>query len=151
MGYSKFSNSLSPLLLWLRLIGVNLIHTKSGLCAVGKKKCLIASYSIICFLVSVTVQTDVLLYLYWNLCEYKLHGEVQLKTITSSWNTVIDLSNYAMYGVGSHFMLLVFVRPRWAGLVECFNRFDNHLDDTFLIRLRRVSWIGPFFILFWVC
>ena len=145
--YSKFTKSLSPLLVWMCLIGIDLFGTEI---IVGKKTCFIVSYNTICFLLSVAIQADVLLYLYRNLCEYKLLGEIQLKTITSSWNTVIDLSNYAMYGVGSHFMLLVFVRPRWAGLVECFNRFENHLDDKFFIRLRRISWIGPFFILFWV-
>ena len=145
---TKFKKSLGPLLVWTKLIGIHLYDEK--LIAGNKKKRFIVLYETVCFLLSVAMQTDVLLYLYRNICEFTLLGGIQLKTKTSSWNTIIDLSNYAIHGVGSHFMLLVFVRPRWATLVKCFNRLEFHLDNTFFIRLRRFSWIGLSFILFWV-
>jgi len=105
---SKFNQSLRPLLLLLRFIGINLLKINNL-----SHRCLNISYDAIWLLINIIGQIDVMVFLFQNRDNYLMLGVETVKKVTSSWNVIIDLVNFTIQGIGGHLALLFVVRPRW--------------------------------------
>ena len=134
MKRSQITQSLRPLMMLLRFLGVDLISEE-------KSSKLIILYSSFCLLLNVAGQLDVLFYLF--------------KSRTELWNVsycnlVIDYVNFAIQNVGGHLILLFFFRRDWDNLIQSLFLVEDLLKPQFFIKLHRVAWIGSVSLIFWV-
>ena len=143
MNSSQFERSLQPLIVLLSFIGVNLSKP------VRNCKWFFL-YATVCLLLNITSQIDVIIYCFQNITEFSILGFGKLETITSAWSTVMDITNYAIHGVGSHFILLFVIRSRWTTLIERLRRLEDQFDQEFFIKLHRISLFASGFIILWV-
>ena len=142
---SQFNQSLRPLLLLLRFIGINLFKINSS-----SNRCLNISYDAIWLLINSIGQIDVMVFLFQNRDKYLMLGVETVKKVTSSWNVIIDLVNFTIQGIGGHLALLFVVRPRWGSLVETFSLLEDQLDPQFFIKLHRIALFCVISLIFWV-
>ena len=107
-------------------------------------------YAAVCLLLNFASQIDVIVYCIQNVNGFSIIGLGTLKTVTSSWNTVIDFINYAINGILGHLILLFVIRPRWAALIESFYRLEDQLDAKVFIHVRRMTLFATFSTVLWV-
>lgn len=148
---SQLVMCLRPLVLWVRLLGIDLSLGKTNTRASKHRKWFIICYTITCLLANVSCQLNVIIYIFLNFSNFSLDGKNQLKTVTSSWNAIADFINYAIHGVGGHLILLTVIRSRWTNLVQSFQHLDKSLAPKFFAKLRCITIFSVAFIIFWVC
>lgn len=138
-GGDPFVYSLSPVLKWLRLIGLDLIDT--NVCCSPW-----LLYGLLSFFLNIAGQFDVLLFVARP--EFYFSSDKEAASTASSWNSIIDFTNHALHGVGSQLVLMAVVRNRWSSLLGALRRSGAHLDSTFYKRLHSMSFCGVVYIVF---
>lgn len=133
--------SIRPLILWMRIIGVDLSDASSH--SRRQHRWLIHIYGVVCFLTHTFSQVNVVYYLVFER-DCLSNGQNDLlviyDTVTATWNWIIDFVNYAVYGIAIHFMSLTLIRHRWNGLQNNFQHLQIvFTDESYYVKLRKVS------------
>ena len=134
--------SIRPLILWMRILGVDLPDASTS-SSRRHRWLLMSIYGLVCFSTHAFSQVNIVHSLvfkreYIN-CNDNPDGLPLYDTVTATWNWIIDFINYAVYGIGIHFMLLTLIRLRWNGLGNTFHQYQNVFTDENYDRLRKVS------------
>jgi hypothetical protein len=98
-------------------------------------------YGGVCFSSHAISQCDILHFvLYeWKQVNNQESGEIIYDTVTAKWNWIFDFMNFAIYGVGIHFMLLTLIRLRWNRLKKTFQQFQIIFTEENYVRIRQMS------------
>lgn len=133
--------SIRPLILWMRILGVDLPDASTS--SSRRHRWPMYIYGLVCFSTHAFSQVNIVHSLvfkreYIN-CNDNPDGLPLYDTVTATWNWIIDFINYAVYGIGIHFMLLTLIRLRWNGLGNTFHPYQNVFTDENYDRLRKVS------------
>lgn len=132
-----WSWSIHPLVIWIRILGVDIPGDVSTECSRSRVFAFI--YGLLCFLIHFAGQSDVLYVLYLGL----MHDE----SATASWNLNIEFINYTVFAISGHLILLVIIRPRWITMMERFQRLDFSFNYEYYVRIRKLSFYGVIFII----
>ena len=129
--------ALNPILVFIRWIGIDLLG--GGW--------FFLFYSLLCLSLNLAAELDIVIFLkHPELYTGKKYGSGM--TATSSWNSFIDFSNYAVHSIGAHLILLKVVRTRWGKLLRslhsCCTLYRNH---QFYNRLHKMSVFGVIYII----
>lgn len=136
--------STTPLVTWLKWLGVNLSdRNQTNSCWY------FTLYSIFCLLFSIVCQVLCLNYV------LKHHKELSNTLVTENgfnsdaftWNTVLDFVNFAAHGLGCHIVLVSFFSGRWNLLVKAFQDLESFLSADFFVGIRRASVMGVCWII----
>ena len=141
--------SIQPLVIWIRILGVDLPGSCSTPSQLRNRRLLIL-YGIFCFIANLSGQFEIFFYLHAQRIEesFELSGQVLLSSTTATWNSIIDFSNYAIHGIGSHIIFLLVIRPRWNTLMETFQgSLQVAFKEESYKRTRKLSIIGVGYII----
>ena len=143
----SWSWSIQPIVIWIRILGVDLPGSFSTSCQLRRLTIL---YEILCFVGNLLGQFIILYYigLYVERTEEKIviTGEISFSTTTATWNFILDFWNCAVNGLGIHLLFLLVIRPRWSGLIKIFQRCHVAYDYECYCRIRKISLLGIAFI-----
>ncbi len=144
-----WSWSIQPVVVWIRILGVNLPDVYSTSCQ-WLNRCFMIFYGVLCFVANLLNVITILYYLHASRIEDKLEfeGGLRFDTAVATWNLIIDYCNYAISGVGIHLLFLVVIQPRWLGLLETFQRSQITLSGKYFNRMRKMSLLGIAYIIF---
>ena len=144
--YSRMSHSITPLLIWLQVIGISLPDHQQSSSSSSCRSSLFSIYGFFCFLLHLASQVYMISLLH-NREFYALIMSVEeVKSDTVSWNLFIDFINIAVIGIGSHFLLFFVVRGRWGRLLDAVMSCTPQLDSKFYDRLRKLSIFGSVYV-----
>ena len=145
----NFSCSLRPILVILRVLGVDLSNDskeQGSKINFGLKGC----YSLILFLFNVTAQVACFILLVFNLVGFNGNTEKNNKveeTFIFTLNMLIDYLNFGLFCILCNLLLLKSVRQRWNSLIESLHLFENQLEPQFFMKLRKISLLGAILII----
>lgn len=144
----NFSWSLNPILIILRILGVNLQYANTS-----HTNCLWGTcYSIILLIFNICSQTfSLVLYIFPKIFNGNNQGTDDNKkmeeTLLSFVNTIIDYSNFGLLCISSQFFLLTILRSRWKTLIEEWRVLEKQLEPQFFIQLHNISIICSIIII----
>ena len=152
----RMSWSFRPILIWIRWIGIDIRED-------DKHKSRWQIYGLLCLLFNLACEADVLnflrrpeLYYYsrpsemdYSLSNSTDFNRAEYNSITSSWNGIIDFTNYAVHSIGSQLLLLTVIRPRWGNLMAILKRCESQLGDAkdFYVNMRKMSIFGVIYVI----
>ena len=147
--HSSVSWSIQPIVIWLRILGIDFPDVNSRNTSRLKRWALYL-YGTLCFLCHLLCQIDILYFLHAHRAQASsdLFGDVN--TVTSSWNVTIDFTNYAIFSIGSHLFMLTFIKKRWHLMIQSIQRWHFAFDDHLYVKIRRMSFFGVGYIIFLV-
>lgn len=142
------SHSITPLLIWLQVIGINLPYHQQSTSSC--RSSLFSIYGFLCFLVHLASQVYMISLLHDRKFYALIMSVEEVNSETVSWNLFIDFINIAVIGIGSHFSLLFIVRGRWGLLLDAVMSCTSQLSSKFYNRLRKISIFGSVYAAFLV-
>jgi hypothetical protein len=142
----SWSWSIRPLVIWIRILGVDLPDISNSLTRRYQWRLWI--YGVICFFSHAIGELDIIYFLHYKsrAC-FERAGGVNYGTTTATWNTIIDYTNYAVHALAIHTVLVTVIRMRWIDLTEIFHRSSLVFTDENYVRLRRMSFFGVIYVI----
>ena len=127
-----FHWSFSPILRWLRLIGVDM--NSNDLPSIRQR---IYQYSL--FACHVCIHVFFFIHL-WNSEKRESVWIIGTQnTLTFSWTFTVHMINMSVNAVATHFLLLFHVTKKWNYLLHSFEALKNHVDPNLKVKLHRAS------------
>lgn len=145
----SFSWSIQPLVIWLRILGIDLIPdvSRGSSSSTRLKRWTMYSYGTLCFLCHLFWQIDILYFLHVHRVRVSFEIIGGSDTVTSLWNVIIDFSNYAIFSVGSHLLMLTVIRWRWKLMIQGIQCWRFAFNDHTYVIIRRMSCFGVIYII----
>ncbi|EFX88066.1 hypothetical protein DAPPUDRAFT_311619 [Daphnia pulex] len=139
--------SIRPLIIWLRIIGVDLPDTSTP--STQRNRWHISVYRAFCFLLHASCQINILRYLFNTGLQVFLYqtDDLGFGTTTANWNWIIDFTNYTIHGVGIHLVLLTVIRFQWIDTMEIFQRLNAIFTEENYIGIRKISYWGVIYVI----
>jgi hypothetical protein len=139
--------SIRPLIIWLRIIGVDLPDTSTP--STQRNRWHISVYRAFCFLLHASCQINILRYLFNTGLQVFLYqtDDLGFGTTTANWNWIIDFTNYTIHGVGIHLVLLTVIRFQWIDTMEIFQRLNAIFTEENYIGIRKISYCGVIYVI----
>ena len=144
--------SIRPMIIWLRIIGVDLSGCSAISSVQRNRRWLILVYRIFCFLCHISSRIHILHYWSPMLLIALSHNQTDsvisyLDSSTAKWNMIIDLANYLIHDIGIHLILLTFIRAQWVNTMEIFQRLNVIFTAENYILMRKISFGGVIYVI----
>lgn len=138
-------NNLRPILIWIRFLGIDLLkqqrNSNSSLFFY-----LWLAYGLLTLSLNFASQVDVL-YFFKNPESFRFVSGGQFESETFFWNIIIDYTNHAIHGVGSHLIFFIIIRCRSGRLLEALRSCEHIMEPSFFVRLRKLTIFGVAYII----
>ena len=145
--------SIRPMIILLRIIGVDLPGCSAISSAQRNRRWLILVYRIFCFLCHISSRIHILHYWSPMLLIALFHNQTDDaisyldSSATAKWNMIIDLANYLIHDIGIHLILLTFIRAQWVNTMEIFQRLNVIFTAENYILMRKISFGGVIYVI----
>ena len=137
------TQSLRPILTWMRIIGIELDQLGLNMCSSALRRAFFLCFGVSMLLINVMANYPSLSTIH-NQWSNQSHS-----TVISSWNMAFNYFQSSWANICIHCSMLVVAISRWRPLWKCFDRMQTsmHLTNAFHNQLRRVTITGTALII----
>lgn len=139
----SWSWSMEPLVTWIRILGINIPDISTT--TTSRHRWFFIFYGTLCFLINVVCQIDIICFFNSKSVDNSskgVDGVIDTTKTATYWNSFTDFTNYSVYSLGGHLVLLIVIQPRWAKMTQCFQRTSLIFNDENFTRLRHITVFG---------